>query len=163
MVSQNTKVMGLLSILRLCKNSAARALTAARSMSRALIPRRTEAQKRGRLGEDLTALELEKRGYRIIARNWRCLRNEIDLAARKGDTVLFVEVKTRSEGNFHPLRALSFPQQRRIRAASKVFLREKGLRNVRVGYVFSLVMLHADRPPEIHLRRFRRIFRGRRV
>ena len=101
--------MGLPSIFRLCAGTAVRVFTAARSMLRALIPSGSEAQKRGRLGEDLTAAELEKRGYRIIARNYRFSRNEIDLVAAKGAVVLFVEVKTRSAGNFYPLRSLGFP------------------------------------------------------
>lgn len=156
MVSQNTKDMGLPSIFRLCKNTAALLSTAARSTLRALIPRRTEAQRRGRLGEYLTKRELEKRGFRIIARNYRSSRNEIDLVAEKGRVILFVEVKTRSAGNFHPLRALGFPQQKRIREASLVFLREKGLSGRRVGYVFSLVILDASGRGTVHLRRFRK-------
>lgn len=156
MVSQNTKDMGLPSIFRLCKSTAALLYTAARSTLRALIPRRTEAQRRGRLGEDLTKRELEKRGYRIIARNYRSSRNEIDLVAAKGSVVLFVEVKTRSALDLHPLRALGFPQQRRIKAASRAFLREKGLKRRKIGYVFSLVMLDGSGRGTVHLRRFRR-------
>ena len=154
--------MGLPSIFRLCAGTAVRVFTAARSMLRALIPSGNEAQKRGRLGEDLTAAELEKRGYRIIARNYRFSRNEIDLVAAKGAVVLFVEVKTRSAGNFYPLRSLGFPQQKRIRAASLAFLRERGLRGRRIGYVFSLVMLDEKQRATIHLRRFRTPWGGSR-
>lgn len=49
----------------------------------------------GRYGEDLAAHELEKLGFRIVDRNWRTGRGEIDLVAWDGDILVFVEVKTR--------------------------------------------------------------------
>jgi len=49
----------------------------------------------GPAGEKAAARFLRKAGYRILARNWRCPAGEIDLIAREGDTLVFVEVKTR--------------------------------------------------------------------
>ena len=49
----------------------------------------------GQWGERVAALHLEAKGYEIVARNWRCSRGEIDLVARAGQMVLFVEVRTR--------------------------------------------------------------------
>ncbi|MCB8968943.1 MAG: YraN family protein [Chloroflexota bacterium] len=49
----------------------------------------------GAWGEAVAALHLEGKGYRIIQRNWRCVRGEIDLVAQTGETLVFVEVKTR--------------------------------------------------------------------
>lgn len=49
----------------------------------------------GRLGEDLAAKHLEEQGYTVLARNWRAGRAEVDLIACRGNTVHFVEVKTR--------------------------------------------------------------------
>lgn len=49
----------------------------------------------GQLGESLAARELERRGYRLVARNWRCPVGEIDLIAEQGDALVFVEVRTR--------------------------------------------------------------------
>ena len=54
-----------------------------------------ERKKLGAWGETLAAQKLEAQGYAIVERNWRCARGEIDLVARAGDTVVFVEVKTR--------------------------------------------------------------------
>lgn len=50
----------------------------------------------GRKGEDLAAQHLESLGYTILERNWRAkgIRQEIDVIAQDGDTVVFVEVKT---------------------------------------------------------------------
>ncbi|GII58985.1 UPF0102 protein [Planotetraspora thailandica] len=50
----------------------------------------------GRHGEQLAADFLHARGMRILARNWRCPEGEIDIIARDGDTIVIVEVKTRS-------------------------------------------------------------------
>jgi putative endonuclease len=49
----------------------------------------------GKLGEDLACAALARRGYEVVARNWRCPAGEIDIVARDGDCWAFVEVKTR--------------------------------------------------------------------
>jgi putative endonuclease len=54
----------------------------------------------GKTGEDLAVEELERRGYSILARRYRTARGEIDIVARDGDTIVFVEVKTRVTGEF---------------------------------------------------------------
>ena len=53
---------------------------------------------RGRAFEERAARELVRRGYRIVARNYRCRVGEIDLIARDGDTLVFVEVRSRASG-----------------------------------------------------------------
>lgn len=50
----------------------------------------------GRKGEDIAAAYLTKCGYTIVARNWRWRRAEVDIIAQIDDTLVFVEVKTRS-------------------------------------------------------------------
>jgi putative endonuclease len=49
----------------------------------------------GRTGEDLACEDLERRGYAIIARRYRRRGGELDIIARDGQTMVFVEVKTR--------------------------------------------------------------------
>ncbi|MCA9940732.1 MAG: YraN family protein [Anaerolineales bacterium] len=49
----------------------------------------------GAWGESVAATYLEAHGYRIVQRNWRCARGEIDIVAETGETLVFVEVKTR--------------------------------------------------------------------
>lgn len=56
---------------------------------------RIAAERRGRWGEWLAALCLQMKGYRILARRYRCPQGEIDLIARRGDTFAFIEVKAR--------------------------------------------------------------------
>lgn len=54
---------------------------------------------KGSFGEDKAAEFLIRNGYKIIRRNYRVKGGEIDIIARKGDTLAFVEVKTREEGS----------------------------------------------------------------
>ena len=56
----------------------------------------TEKQILGKLGEDIAADFLEKNGYRIVRRNQRFGKNELDIVAEDDDYLVFVEVKTRT-------------------------------------------------------------------
>jgi putative endonuclease len=54
----------------------------------------------GRFGEQLAVGHLETAGLEILARNWRCRQGELDIVARDGSQLVFVEVKTRSSRAF---------------------------------------------------------------
>ena len=54
----------------------------------------------GNAGEEIAARELTRRGYAIRERNWRCLEGELDLVAEHGQTLVFVEVRTRRGDSF---------------------------------------------------------------
>lgn len=58
----------------------------------------TRSKATGDQGETLVCTYLEARGYEIVARNWRCTEGEIDIVARRGGMLVFVEVKTRRHG-----------------------------------------------------------------
>ena len=55
---------------------------------------------RGRAAEDAAAALLEAHGYRIVGRNVRLPGGEIDIIAREGDAIVFIEVKARASGTF---------------------------------------------------------------
>jgi putative endonuclease len=57
-------------------------------------------QSLGKLGEDLACAELGRRGYVILARRYRTRFGEIDIVARDGETIVVVEVKTRTGRTF---------------------------------------------------------------
>ncbi|MEI8032880.1 MAG: YraN family protein [Chlorobiaceae bacterium] len=81
----------------------------------------------GREGEDLAADYLKKKGYRIIERNYRYHRNEIDIIARHRGTLCFVEVKTRtSEAKGHPAEAVTPQKQKEIIKAARAWLAISG-------------------------------------
>lgn len=70
---------------------------------------RTSKQVHGDKGEDLAVSFLERRGYKVIERNYRIRGGEIDIVALEGDTLVFVEVKARSSEEFgSPLEAITY-------------------------------------------------------
>ena len=70
----------------------------------------------GASGEDQVAAWYEARGYRVLARNWRCREGEVDLICVQGRRLVFCEVKTRSSAAFgHPAESVTPVKQRRIR------------------------------------------------
>ena len=82
----------------------------------------------GNSGEEIAGKFLEKSGYRIIARNYRCKLGEIDIIARDGETLVFIEVKTRTDSAFgSPAAAVTVRKQRQIGKAAQWYLAEHGL------------------------------------
>ena len=75
----------------------------------------------GRMGERAAAEFLRRAGYEICALNWRSGRYELDIVARKGDFVHFVEVKTRCADGLTPPEAAVTPQK--FRALTRAALR----------------------------------------
>jgi len=74
-----------------------------------------ERQRLGRLGEDLARVELERLGYQILERRFRSRFGEIDLIAQDAGTVVFVEVKTKTDGRFgDPAEMVTSQKQRRL-------------------------------------------------
>lgn len=82
---------------------------------------RRRAERRGHRAERLAALALKVKGYRILARRYRTPLGEVDLIARRGDLVIFVEVKARSN-DMAGLNAVSHAAQRRITAAGELWI-----------------------------------------
>jgi len=101
----------------------------------------------GSQGETLVARTLEKEGYAIIGRNYKKTFGEIDLIAQKDDTVIFVEVKTRSTSFIEPEYLISPAQQRKIIATAKAYVAEYDL----IEYVwrFDAALLIGDPPHQI--------------
>jgi putative endonuclease len=83
--------------------------------------KRRKAWRHGQVSEYAAALFLLFKGYRILAIRHRTKLGEIDIIARKGDLAVFVEVKAR-RGEQEAIDAVSFSAQKRIRAASDLWL-----------------------------------------
>lgn len=83
----------------------------------------------GKLGERLAVRYLKRSGFRILERNYRAHRHEIDVIARERSTgtVVFVEVKTRTPGSFgRPAEAVNADKQRFLRLAAESWLLKNG-------------------------------------
>ena len=82
----------------------------------------------GRQGEEAAAVFLERAGYEILARNFRTPRGEIDIVAGTGQTVAFIEVKTRRTRRFgRPAAAVDYRKQQKIIQSARWFLRQRHL------------------------------------
>lgn len=103
----------------------------------------------GRKGEDLAHRYLRSCGYTVIARNYRPGEDaEIDIVARDGDVLVFVEVKSRQSAEFSsPERAIGPEKKRHILRAARTFVTRSGdsWNNVR----FDTVSVVFSTPPAI--------------
>jgi putative endonuclease len=104
----------------------------------------------GDQGERLAADYLEGRGWTVLARNFRVGHREIDLVARRGEVVAFVEVKTRAGlGYGHPLQAITRAKRREIEQVAAIWLQRHG----RPGDVYRFdaiaVLLPSGGPPNL--------------
>ncbi len=82
----------------------------------------------GREGEAIAVRYLEKEGYRVVERNYRCVFGEMDIVARDGRTCVFVEVKSRKSERFgDPGLAVDRRKQRKMSSVAMCYLKEKRL------------------------------------
>ena len=80
----------------------------------------------GREGETAARTYLEKKGYRFIASNFKRTHGEIDLIMEDGDTLVFVEVKSRTNRRYgEPREAVTPMKQQHIRYTAKAYLYSK--------------------------------------
>jgi putative endonuclease len=79
----------------------------------------------GQWGEEIACEYLRNQGYEIIERNWHSRFGEVDIIAREGDTLVFVEVKVRTGPGFGgPEAALNTRKRKRITATARAYLSE---------------------------------------
>lgn len=87
----------------------------------------------GRRGEDEAARYLRSIGYRVISQRERVLRGDIDLIVLDDRTVVFVEVRTRSDtAHGHPAETVGYHKQRRIAQLANAYIRRHRLEDCRV-------------------------------
>lgn len=75
------------------------------------VPQGEGNRRSGNFGERIAAEFLERKGYTILARQWRCKLGEIDIVAEQGKTLVIVEVKTRRGGWYGPPEFAINPQK----------------------------------------------------
>lgn len=78
----------------------------------------------GKEGEEMAARYLEQEGYTVLDRNWRCGHKELDLVVTRDDTIVFVEVKTRTGTEWgDPEDAVTDRKIRRIVNSADAYIR----------------------------------------
>jgi len=96
----------------------------------------------GKKGEEIALRFLKKRGYRIIKRNYVCKMGEMDLIAKEKDTLVFVEVKTRTSTTFGPPQlAVNSSKQRQLSKVALSFLKEKQIEDMKARFDVVAILL----------------------
>jgi putative endonuclease len=123
----------------------------------------TATKRLGRIGEELAAIFLERKNFRLVASNFTApvgrnrlgvlINTEIDLIAYDDETLVFVEVKTRRSDAFAaPEANVDLRKQRQIIRAARAYRRIFNLPNSSFRYdVVSVLLPHENSRPEIKL------------
>ena len=99
----------------------------------------------GARGEQLVVTRLERDGYSIVARNWRCPVGELDIIASLGDLIVFVEVRTvTSDFLESPVLSVNPSKQGRVGRAADVWLRAHGAHPERIRFDVAGVRLDGE-------------------
>jgi len=103
---------------------------------------RREKKELGKKGEEVALRFLKKRGYRIIEKNYVCKLGEMDIIAKEKDTLVFIEVKTRTSTAFGPPQlAVNASKQRQLSKVALNYLKEKHLEDVKARFDVVAILL----------------------
>jgi len=107
----------------------------------------TDKTETGGIGEKLAAEYLTSKGFKVVARNYRWRKAEIDLIVQRKDWLIFVEVKTRSSNAWGEPESFVNDMQRRLiyDAAEEYIYSTNWQGNIR----FDIVSVKPSSPPEI--------------
>jgi putative endonuclease len=106
----------------------------------------------GKTGEDLACAELRRRGYAILDRRFRTRDGEIDIVARDGSVLVFVEVKTRRSLRFGlPRAAVTADKQHRIARMAAAYLARRRPRAWSCRFDVVEITLDRDGTPRIDI------------
>ena len=101
----------------------------------------------GSYGQKLAERYLSDEGFCIIERNFRCRSGEIDLVARDGDYIVFIEVKyRRSLVHGYPREAVGYHKQRHIRRVAQYYIMIKNLNNQDFRFDVLEIIDNAENP-----------------
>jgi putative endonuclease len=107
----------------------------------------------GDRGENVAARYLRNEGFKIIIRNFRCEMGEIDIIAREGKTLVFVEVKTRAYDDPQPEEQVNLFKQQQLTKAAKLYLSRYGQPQPPARFDVVAIVWPTNREPIIrHLR-----------
>jgi putative endonuclease len=106
----------------------------------------------GKAGEKEAVRFLKDRGYKLLRQNYKTKLGEIDIVAWDGETLCFIEVKTRSSCLFgHPAEALTQDKQRKLSQLALIFLKEHNLINKKARFDVVTIIHSNDKPLDFKL------------
>ncbi|WP_462323284.1 YraN family protein [Desulfoplanes sp.] len=99
----------------------------------------------GRFGEDVACDYLTENGYRVLERNWRTRKGELDIICTRDGELVFVEVKTRGEGCLgEPGEAVDVRKKTRLVKAAYAYLTQKKLWQTPARFDLVGLRMHPD-------------------
>lgn len=114
------------------------------------VKAKTGNKKLGEEGEEIAVAFLKGRKYAVLERNFRCKCGEVDIVARDGKTLVFVEVKTRRSQVFGPPQASVTPfKQRQIAKAALAWLASKKMQDAPARFDVVAIILREHEVPRI--------------
>ncbi|MGA2368491.1 MAG: YraN family protein [Dehalococcoidia bacterium] len=106
-------------------------------------------QERGEAGEKLARSALKRKGYRIIEQNYRCLYGEIDIIARHKDSLVFIEVRSKTGASFgSPEESITGSKKQRLVSTALDYLNAHG--NPDENWRFDFVAVRFEAGPGNH-------------
>lgn len=106
----------------------------------------------GERGEAAAAGLIQKKGFKILQKNYKCAFGEIDLVAEKDGRIRFIEIKTRSGKRFgDPAEAVDRQKQRKLIRLAEWYLKEHKLGEPKVSFDVAAVIWKAGAAPEVRL------------
>ena len=106
----------------------------------------------GRDGEDIAEALLRRSGFRVLDRNYRCKGGEIDLVVRRGDLVVFCEVKSRRTDRWgEPSEAVHHGKQARLKRLAAIWLADRRPGPVDIRFDVVSVIVRRDRTEVRHI------------
>ncbi len=106
----------------------------------------------GRAGEVLAAQFLKGKGYKILDKNYRKRFGEIDIVARDGNFLVFVEVKTRKSKLFgEPYEAVDFRKQKQLIKIAQDYINTKGYHDQPARFDIVSILLNKKESPKVEL------------
>ena len=106
-----------------------------------------ERLKLGQLGEQLALKTLKRLGYKDVVRNYRCQLGEVDLVAKDGDTLVFVEIKTRRGRSVGIAKeAVDSRKQRQLSRVALSFMKAYDCADAKARFDVVAINLDGERP-----------------
>lgn len=107
-------------------------------------------------GESAAQNYLHGYGYQLLHKNWRHKHLEVDLVMRDGNTLVFVEVKTRTDGRFGlPYESVNWQKQRKLSQAATIYIKQ----NHYEGEIrFDIISIFVNKDQQFNIRHIKDAF-----
>ena len=113
----------------------------------------SERQNIGAEGEQIASDYLESKGFKIIERNYRCKRGELDIIAMENDILVFVEIKTRKPDYLkQPFVSVTRSKEKKVLSIADYYIYKNKIRNTRTRFDVISIVLDTPKPEIKHFR-----------